>query len=78
LAQSLPVAEMENLMLKHTSVSDDDVRALANRRAQAVRDRLLAAKIPGDRLFIVAGKPPANEEAEKGKARPSRVDFTLR
>ena len=78
LAQSLPAAEMENLMLKHTSVSDDDVRALANRRAQAVRDRLIAAKIPGDRLFIVAGKAPAKEEAEKSKARPSRVDFSLR
>jgi uncharacterized protein involved in outer membrane biogenesis len=78
LAKTLPVPEMENLMLKHASVSDDDVRALANRRAQAVRDRLLAAKIPADRLFIVAAKPLAKEEQDKVKARSSRVDFSLR
>jgi hypothetical protein len=77
LAQSLPVAEMENLILKHTTISDDDIRALANRRAQTVRDRLLAANIGADRVFIVAGKP-AKEEPEKAKARPSRVDFSLR
>jgi hypothetical protein len=77
-AKSLPVPEMENLMLKHASVSDDDVRGLANRRAQAVRDRLLGAKITADRLFIVAPKPLAKEDQEKVKARPSRVDFSLR
>jgi hypothetical protein len=78
LTQKLPVPEMESLMLKHTSVSEDDVRALANRRAQTVRDRLLAANIAAERLFIVAGKPLAKEELEKVKARPSRVDFSLR
>jgi hypothetical protein len=75
-AKSLPVPEMESLMLKHATVTDDDVRALANRRAQTVRDRLLEAKITADRLFIVAAKPLAKEEREK--ARPSRVDFSLR
>jgi uncharacterized protein involved in outer membrane biogenesis len=78
LAKTLPVPEMENLMLKHASVSDDDVLALANRRAQTVRDRLLGAKISADRLFIVAAKPLTSEEQEKVKARPSRVDFSLR
>lgn len=78
LAQTLPVQEMENLMFKHASVSDDEVRALADRRAQTVRDRLLGAKIPADRLFTVAAKPLTKEEQEKIKARPSRVDFSLR
>jgi uncharacterized protein involved in outer membrane biogenesis len=78
LAKSLPVPEMESLMLKHASVSEDDVRALANRRAQTVRDRLLSANIAADRLFIVAAKPPPKEESAKSKARPSRVDFSLR
>jgi len=78
LAKTLPVSEMENLMLKHAGVSDDDVRALANRRAQVVRDRLLAENIPADRIFIVAAKPLTKEEQEKVKARPSRVDFALR
>jgi hypothetical protein len=77
LAQSLPAAEMESLILKHTQVSDDDVRALANQRAQVVRDRLLAAGIPAERLFVVAGKT-ATDEPQKAKARPSRVDFSLR
>jgi uncharacterized protein involved in outer membrane biogenesis len=76
LARSLPVPEMESLMLKHTTVSDDDVRALANQRAQVVRDRLLTANISADRLFIVTGKAPTKEESVK--ARPSRVDFFLR
>ena len=78
LTQSLPVSEMESLILKHTTVSDDDVRALANQRAQAVRDRLLATQIPADRLFIVTGKPAPSAEAGKVKARASRVDFSLR
>jgi uncharacterized protein involved in outer membrane biogenesis len=78
LAKTLPVPEMEALMLKYAKVSDDDVRALANRRAQVVRDRLLGAKISGDRLFIVAAKPLTKEEQEKVRARPSRVDFSLR
>jgi uncharacterized protein involved in outer membrane biogenesis len=78
LAKSLPVPEMENLMLKYAKVSDDEARELANRRAQVVRERLLAAQIAADRLFTVAAKPLTTEEQEKIKARPSRVDFSLR
>ncbi|MDH3443245.1 MAG: DUF748 domain-containing protein, partial [Deltaproteobacteria bacterium] len=78
LAKSLPVPEMENLMLKHAKVSDDAVRELADRRAQAVRDRLLAGQIPAARLFIVAANPLAKEEQDKSKAKASRVDFSLR
>jgi uncharacterized protein involved in outer membrane biogenesis len=78
LAKSLPVPEMESLMLKYAKISDDDVGQLANRRAQVVRDQLLAANIPADRLFIVAAKPLTKEEQEKTKAKSSRVDFSLR
>jgi uncharacterized protein involved in outer membrane biogenesis len=78
LAKSLPVPEMDSLMLKYAKVSDDDVHQLANRRAQVVRDQLLAAKISADRLFIVAAKPLTKEEQAKIKAKPSRVDFSLR
>jgi len=79
LAKDLPVPEMESLMLKNTQVTDDDLRNLANRRAQAVQDRLLASgQVTADRLSIVAAKPLSAEEKEKVKAKMSRVDFSLR
>jgi uncharacterized protein involved in outer membrane biogenesis len=79
LAKDLPVSEMESLMLKNTQASDDDLRDLANRRARAVHDRLLATgQVTADRLSIVASKPVSSEEKEKTKAKLSRVDFSLR
>jgi uncharacterized protein involved in outer membrane biogenesis len=79
LAKDLPVSEMESLMLKNTQVSDDDMRELANRRARAVQDRLLATgQVTADRLSIIAAKPVSSEEKEKSKAKLSRVDFSLR
>jgi uncharacterized protein involved in outer membrane biogenesis len=79
LAKDLPVAEMEGLMLKYATATDDDMRELANRRAQTVRDRLLATnQVTADRLFIVAAKPLTKEEQDKVKAKSSRVDFSLK
>lgn len=50
----LPVPEMEKLMLANTRVTDDDLRALALRRATAVQAGLVKAS-PGSssRLFLV-------------------------
>ena len=77
LAKDLPVPEMESLMLKNAQVTDDDLRNLANRRAQTVQERLLASgQVTADRLSIVAAKPLSSEEKEKAKL--SRVDFSLR
>ncbi|MGH7826423.1 MAG: DUF748 domain-containing protein [Candidatus Binatia bacterium] len=79
LAKDLPAAEMESLIIKHTQVTDDDLRELGNRRAQAVRDRLLATGQVGfDRLFIVAPKAVTAADEEKTKAKTSRVEFSLR
>jgi hypothetical protein len=79
LAQDLPVPEMESLMLKNAQATDDDLRELGNRRAQAVQNRLLATgQVTADRLSIVAAKPVSSEEKEKAKAKLSRVDFSLR
>ena len=79
LAKDLPVSEIESLMLKNAQASDDDLRELANRRARAVQDRLLATgQVTTDRLSIVAAKPVSSEEKEKTKAKLSRVDFSLR
>jgi hypothetical protein len=70
---------MESLMLKHAQVTDDDLRNLANRRAQVVRDRFMASEqVAADRLSIVAAKPLSAEDKEKTKAKLSRVDFALR
>lgn len=78
-AKDIPVPEMESLMLKYAQVTDDDLRNLANRRAQVVRDRLMASEqVTADRLSIVAAKPVSSEEKEKTKAKLSRVDFALR
>jgi hypothetical protein len=77
LAKDIPVPEMEALMLKYTQVGDDDLRDLANRRAQIVRDRILASgQITSDRVFIVASKTTSADDKSKGRS--SRVDFSLR
>jgi uncharacterized protein involved in outer membrane biogenesis len=79
LAKDLPVAEMESLMLKNAQATDDDLRNLANRRAQTVQNRLLATEqVSADRLSIVGAKPVSSEDQEKAKAKLSRVDFSLR
>jgi hypothetical protein len=77
LAKDLPVPEMEKLMLQHTKVTDEDLRELANRRAQVVKDRLLASgQVTADRLFVLAAKQVPAEDKEKAKT--SRVDFALK
>jgi hypothetical protein len=79
LAQDLPVPEMEKLMMQHAKASDDDMRQLANQRAQTVRDALLATgQVSAERLFVVAAKPLTTEQRAKLKGRPNRVDFSMK
>jgi len=59
---------MESLMLKNAQASEDDLRNLANRRAQVVQDRLLASgQVTADRVSIVAAKTGSSEEKKKPK-----------
>ena len=80
LVKTLPVDEMEKLILTNTSVDDDDLRALGDRRARAVRDWLLGHEVPAERMFLLPSKldlvkdKPSADEKYKG----SRVDFTLK
>jgi uncharacterized protein involved in outer membrane biogenesis len=75
--KSLPVPEMEKLMLTHTEVTDDDLRQLASQRALKVKDYLLkSGKVTADRIFLVEPKSLAPEKKEKLK--DSRVDFRLK
>ncbi|MFJ7567341.1 DUF748 domain-containing protein [Herminiimonas sp. NPDC097707] len=80
LQKDLPVDEMEKLMIANTTISDDDLTALGNRRAQAVKDWLLqSGQVPAERIFILgskSGNQGAKDDAAKAKA--SRVDFSLK
>jgi hypothetical protein len=74
-AKSLPDDEMEKLLETNVKVNDDDLRALAERRAQRVRS-WLDGKIASDRLFVVA--PKLNADGIKDKGATTRVDFALK
>ena len=77
LAKDLPRAEMETLILAHTTVSDEDLHLLAEHRAQIVRGSLVdKAHAPEERVFLVA--PKLDAEGIKDKGRATRVDFALR
>jgi uncharacterized protein involved in outer membrane biogenesis len=76
-AKDIPVPEMEKLMLARTSASDEDLRDLAIRRAQAAKDYLTGpGKIPPERVFIVS--PKISAEDAKAAVKPTRVEFALR
>jgi len=77
MLKDLPVPEMEQLMLANAQVSEDDLRLLANARAQAAKSWLVeTGKIPAERVFIVA--PKTGAEGIKDKGKPTRVDFALK
>jgi hypothetical protein len=76
-AKDVPVPEMEKLMLANAAASDEDLRNLALRRAQAAKDYLTGpGKIPVERVFIVTPKIAA--EDGKATVAPTRVEFALR
>ena len=67
-AKSLPVEEMEKLMLANVKLDQDDFITLGNRRAQVAKEWLVAqGQVAPERIFLVAPKP--------GVA--GRVDFAL-
>ncbi|MFA6147151.1 MAG: DUF748 domain-containing protein [bacterium] len=77
MAKTLPVAEMEKLMLAHTPVTNDDLRQIALKRASNVKEWLiLTGKVDAGRIFLVEPKtlPPERKE----KLRNSRVDFRIK
>lgn len=80
MVKSLPVEEMEKLMLANSTVDDDDLRRLGERRARAVRDWLVAHDVPADRVFL---RPTSlgGESSQAGSdkaAKSSRADFSLK
>jgi hypothetical protein len=76
-AKDLPVPEMQNLMLTHAQVTDEDLRVLANARAQAAKDWLVGeGAVPAERVFLVA--PKLTAEGIKDKGKPTRADFAVK
>jgi hypothetical protein len=77
IAKTIPAPEMEQLILKSLAATPDDLRALANARAAAVRDHLEhTGKVPRERLFLV--EPNLTAGGIKDKGAPTRVDFSLK
>ncbi len=77
IAKTLPVAEMEKLILDNIIISDSDLTQLADKRAQIVREQLLeTGKLEAGRIFIV--KAQSLSAAKKDTVKSSRVDFKLK
>jgi hypothetical protein len=75
MVKSLPVPEMEKLMLTHIEVGDQQLRDLAARRANTVREAIAKAGVEADRLYIVEPKTLTPEKKEK--LANSRVEFKI-
>jgi len=76
MVKSLPVPEMEKLMLTNIEAGDGELRQLAARRANTVKDSLLqAGKVEPERLFIV--EPKGLTPEKKDKVKDSRVEFKI-
>jgi hypothetical protein len=75
--KDLPTAEMEKLLLANAKVADDDLRQLANARAQTAKAWLVeTGSVAAERVFIVS--PKAGAEGIKDPGKPTRADFSLK
>jgi hypothetical protein len=78
MLSDLPPAEMEAMLLANAKADDDALRALANARALAVKDALIARNVADNRLFVVAPHLGGDSAAGPEKPPPTRVDLSLR
>ncbi|WP_042879729.1 DUF748 domain-containing protein [Cupriavidus necator] len=75
--KSLPPEEMERLLMANATVTEADLRRLAEQRALVVKQALeREGKVPESRLFLTA--PKLSAEGIKDKGAPNRVDFAIR
>jgi hypothetical protein len=76
MLKTLPVPEMEKLMLTHIEVGEEELRMLAAQRANAAKEAILhSAQIDPERTFTVEPKTLAPEKKEHLKN--SRVEFKI-
>ncbi|MCS3506851.1 DUF748 domain-containing protein [Achromobacter sp. JUb104] len=76
MAKSVPAEQMESMLRGVAPVGDEQLRQLADARAQAVYEKLQAQEGLADRVFIVA--PQLDADVIKDEGQPSRVDFSLK
>jgi len=77
LAKDLPAGEMEKLILAHTEVTPSDLRLLASRRAENIKEALLkSGQVQSGRIFIV--EPRSASPEKKANVKDSRADFKLK
>jgi hypothetical protein len=68
---------MEQLMLANAGIREDDLRQLANARAQTAKSWLVeSGKVAAERVFIVS--PKTGAEGIKDQGKPTRADFSLK
>ncbi|MBO9538096.1 DUF748 domain-containing protein [Herbaspirillum sp.] len=76
LTKSLPPEEMQKLIVDNTEVTPDDLRNLAQRRADQVRSYLQEqSAIPPERIFLIA--PKLNADGIPDKEATTRVDLGI-
>ncbi|MCX7230307.1 MAG: DUF748 domain-containing protein [Burkholderiales bacterium] len=70
-----PPEALERLLLEHAAVATEEVKQVAQQRAQAARDYLRDQRgIPNERLYLLAPRIADDD----GKLPPRRADFTLK
>lgn len=73
--KSLSVPEMEQLILSHLEINEEQMQALAEQRANAARSWLIEqGGIANERIFVLGGKIASQRQ---GETRGSRVEFSL-
>ena len=75
IAKTIPQEQMKQLLLDGTRVGDNDLAALAQRRAGVVQEWFNGKVAPG-RIYTVAPKLDASGLNDKGPS--TRVEFTLK
>lgn len=77
MAKDVPAAQMQALLLAGYRIGENELRELANQRAQRVKDWLISkGNVPAERIFIVA--PRLDAQGIKDEGAPTRVDFAIR
>jgi hypothetical protein len=68
MQKTVPVADMEALLMGSMTVNEDAARELARRRSVAVREYLTARQLPSTQLFLGADKLVGADTAWKAQA----------
>ncbi|MBB3211359.1 outer membrane protein OmpA-like peptidoglycan-associated protein [Herbaspirillum sp. Sphag1AN] len=77
LAKTLPAEQMQEFILRTMQISEDDLRDLAQRRADLVRNYLQDQSIiAADRIYLIA--PKLNAEGINDKSTGSRVELIMK